>query len=272
MLIVGIWVALFLYIISWIYSLFVTPFANFHSKRSPIWLELLGMRMAWLIHTLTLLGILWTKSIWPTSFVSDILSITAWASMLVVLAFPRTLPSLFNNIIVRLFVIMLLGLSLLISKYNFESVEILSNHTWYYEVLLVMHIIILLASYVMLGVACVASIIFIYQEHHLKTKALTPKIVRFPSLGTLDRLSWQGTMWGFLALSVGIMIGILINKNDQSLLANLRFGFSISAWFVFAFLLLFRQMEMIRSLWTSVWPIFGFGLTLISLIIEMLRL
>ena len=79
-------------------------------------------------------------------------------------------------------------------------------------------------------------------------------------------------MWGFFALSVGIMIGILINKNDQSILANLRFGFSIGSWFVFAFLLLFRQMKIIRSHWTSLLPIFGFGLALVSLIVEMLRL
>ena len=88
----------------------------------------------------------------------------------------------------------------------------------------------------------------------------------------LDRLSWQGTLWGFLALSIGIMIGILINKNDQSLLASLRFGSSISAWFVFVFLLFFRQLQLLHSLWTSAWPIFGFILALISLIVEILRL
>jgi len=272
MLIVGIWVALFLYIISWICSFFVSPFGNYQSKKFSIRIELFGMRIAWLIHSLALLGILWTKSIWPASFVSDILSITAWISTLVVLIFPRSMPSLFNSIVVRLFVILLLGLSLLISIYNSGLDEILSSQTWYYEVLLVIHIIILLASYVLLGVACVASIIFIYQEHNLKQKELTSKSVRFPSLGTLDRLSWQGTMLGFLALSVGIMIGILINKNDQSFLANLRFGSSICAWLVFAMFLLFRQMEMIRSLWTSIWPIFGFSLALISLISEILRL
>ena len=94
----------------------------------------------------------------------------------------------------------------------------------------------------------------------------------FPSLGALDRLSWQGTMWGFLALSIGIMIGILINKNDQSFLASLRFVASISAWFVFALLLLFRQLQILRSLWTSALPTFGFILALMSLIVEILRL
>lgn len=272
MLVIGIWVALLLYIISWISSLFVFPFEKYSSSRFPTWLEVIVMRMAWFIHTITLLGILWTKSFWPTSLVSDILSITAWVTMILVQIFSDRLPSLFNKINVRLFVILLLGLSLIISKNDASSDVILSDQTWIYEVLLVTHIIVLLASYVLLGVACVASIIFIYQERHLKTKKVKSTNIRFPSLGTLDRLSWQGTLWGFLALSIGIMIGILINKNDQSLLASLRFGSSISAWFVFAFLLLFRQLQLLHSLWTSAWPIFGFILALISLIVEILRL
>ena len=124
----------------------------------------------------------------------------------------------------------------------------------------------------MLGVACVASIIFLYQEHHLKTKLVTSMMIRFPALGTLDRLSWQGTLWGFLALSIGIMLGILINKDDESLLANLRFVASISAWCVFAMILLLRQLQALRSRWKAIWPIVGFILAMMSLIVELLRL
>ena len=124
----------------------------------------------------------------------------------------------------------------------------------------------------MLGVACVASIIFLYQEHHLKTKLMSSLTRRFPALGTLDRLSWQGILWGFLALSIGLMLGILINSDDHSLLANLRFGSSISAWFVFAALLLFRQLQAAQSRWITIWSIIGFVLALMSLIVELLRL
>ena len=272
MLVVGIWLTLLLYIISWISSLFASPFEKNSNSILLVRLEVVGLRIAWIFHTLTLLGILWTKSVWPTSFVSDILSITAWISMVVVQAFPERLPSLFNEIFIRLFVILLLGLSLIISQNKSISGEILSDHTWLYEVLLVSHIIILLAGYVLLGVACVASSIFLYRERHLKNKKVNSMTVRFPALGTLDRLSWQGTLCGFFALSIGIMIGILLNKNDQSLLADLRFISSISAWFVFALLLLFRKLQLLRSFWASVWPIFGFFLALVSLIVELLRL
>ena len=146
------------------------------------------------------------------------------------------------------------------------------DQTWFFQVLLGTHIIILLAGYVMLGVACVASIIFLYQEHHLKTKLLTSIMVRFPALGTLDRISWQGSLWGFLALSIGIMLGIIINKGDRTLLADIRFISSISAWFVFAVLLLLRQMRALHSKWIAIWPIAGFTLALVSLFSELLRM
>ena len=269
MLIVGTWGALLLYIISWISGLFPSPFDKSSSSRFQAWTELTGMRLGWVIHTVALLGMLWTKSVWPSTFVSDILSVAAWASMVGVQAFTERLPSLVNTSIVRFFAILLLGLSLFIIQNQVSTSEIVLSQTWLYHILLGTHIIILLAGYVMLGVACVASIIFLYQEHHLKTKLVTSMMIRFPALGTLDRLSWQGTLWGFLALSIGIMLGILINKDDPSFLANLRFGASISAWCVFAMILLLRQLQALRSSWKAIWPIVGF---ILSLIVEIIRL
>ncbi len=272
MLIVGTWAALLLYIISWISGLFAVPDDESSGSKFQTWSDVTGMRVAWLIHTVTLLGLLWAKSVWPLTFVSDILSVTAWASMVGVQAFPERLPSLVNSSIVRLFAILLLGLSLIISQKQVSAGVIVSAQTWLYQVLLGSHIIILLAGYVLLGVACVASIIFLFQERHLKAKQLSSTLSHFPALGTLDRLSWQGALWGFLALSIGIMLGILINKEDQSFLANLRFVASISAWSVFAMLLLLRQRQALRSRWTAIWPIVGFVLALMSLIAELLRL
>jgi ABC-type uncharacterized transport system permease subunit len=216
--------------------------------------------------------LLWTKAVWPSTFVSDILSVAAWGSMVGVQAFPERLPSLVNTSIVRFFVILLLGLSLIISQRQMSTGSLFLEQTWFYHVLLGSHIIILLAGDIMLGVACVASIIFLYQEHHLKTKLMSSLTLRFPALGTLDRLSWQGILWGFLALSIGLMLGILINSDDHSLSANLRFGSSVSAWCVFATLLLFRQLHSVRSRWLTIWCVVGFVLALMSLIVEMLRL
>lgn len=230
MLITGTWGALLLYIISWISGLFSSNLVQPSGSRFQVWTDVTGMRTAWLIHTVTLLGLLWTKAVWPSTFVSDILSIAAWGSMVGVQAFPERLPSLVNTSIVRFFVILLLGLSLIISQRQMPAGSLLLEQTWFYHVLLGSHIIILLAGDIMLGVACVASIIFLYQEHHLKTKLMSSLTLRFPALGTLDRLSWQGILWGFLALSIGLMLGILINSDDHSLLANLRFGSSVSAW------------------------------------------
>ena len=272
MLIAGTWTALLLYIITGIAGIYVSTFEEASKARLLKWTLVAGMRAAWCIHTVTLIGLLWSKAIWPATFVSDILNILAWASMVVVQALHERVLSLVNPYIIRLFAILLLGLSLVFSQWQVMPDLMVIDQTWFFQVLLGTHIIILLAGYVMLGVACVASIIFLYQEHHLKTKLLTSMMVRFPALGTLDRISWQGSLWGFLALSIGIMLGIIINKGDRTLLADIRFISSISAWFVFAVLLLLRQMKALRSKWIAIWPIAGFTLALVSLFTELLRM
>ena len=272
MLISGTWTALFLYIVTGLAGIYFSAFEEESKARILKSTLVLGMRTAWCIHTVTLIGLLWYKAIWPATFVSDILNILAWASMVFVQALHESAMSLVNPYIIRLFAILLLGMSLVFYQWKVMPDLMLIDQTWFFQVLLGTHIIILLAGYVMLGVACVASIIFLYQEHRLKTKLLTSIMVRFPALGTLDRISWQGSLWGFLALSIGIMLGIIINKGDQSLLAEIRFISSISAWFVFAVLLLLRQMRALRSKWIALWPVAGFTLALVSLFSELLRM
>ena len=272
MLISGTWTAFFLYIVTGLAGIYFSAFEEESKARLIKNTLVLGMRTAWCIHTVTLIGLLWYKAIWPATFVSDILNILAWASMVFVQALHESAMSLVNPYIIRLFAILLLGMSLVFYQWKVMPDLMVIDQTWFFQVLLGTHIIILLAGYVMLGVACLASVIFLYQEHRLKTKLLTSIMVRFPALGTLDRISWQGSLWGFLALSIGIMLGIIINKGDQSLLAEIRFISSISAWFVFAVLLLLRQMRALRSKWIAVWPIAGFTLALVSLFSELLRL
>ena len=272
MLISGTWTALLLYIVTGLAGIYFSAFEEESKARLLKRTLVLGMRTAWCIHTVTLIGLLWNKAIWPATFVSDILNILAWASMVFVQALHESAMSLVNPYIIRLFAILLLGMSLVFYQWKVMPDLMVIDQTWFFQVLLGTHIIILLAGYVMLGVACVASIIFLYQEHRLKTKLLTSIMVRFPALGTLDRISWQGSLWGFLALSIGIMLGIIINKGDQSLLAEIRFISSISAWFVFAVLLLLRQMRALRSKWIALWPIAGFALALVSLFSELLRM
>ncbi len=272
MVITGIWTALLLYIITAVAGIYVSAFEEVSKAKILKNSLVLGMRIAWCIHTITLIGLLWYKAIWPATFVSDILNILAWASMVVVQALHERVMSLINPYIIRLFAILLLGMSLVFYQWEVMSELLVIDQTWFFQVLLGTHIVILLAGYVLLGVACVASIIFLYQEHHLKTKLLTSIMVRFPALGTLDRISWQGSLWGFLALSIGIMLGIIINKGDQTLLADIRFISSISSWFVFAILLLLRQMRALHSKWIAIWPIAGFTLALVSLLSELMRM
>jgi len=57
MLIAGTWGALLLYIISWISGLFSSNLVQPSGSRFQVWTDVTGMRTAWLIHTVTLLGL-----------------------------------------------------------------------------------------------------------------------------------------------------------------------------------------------------------------------
>ena len=116
MLIAGTWTALLLYIISGISGIYFSTREKPSESLLLKWLAVAAMRTAWCIHTVTLLGLLWSKAVWPETFVSDILNVLAWCSMVVVQALPERLLSLVNPFIIRLFAILLLGLSLIISQ------------------------------------------------------------------------------------------------------------------------------------------------------------
>ena len=96
MLITGTWIVLLLYIITGIAGIYVSAFEEASKARILKSTLVAGMRTAWCTHTLTLIGLLWYKAIWPATFVSDILNILAWASMVVVQALHERVLSLVN--------------------------------------------------------------------------------------------------------------------------------------------------------------------------------
>ncbi len=110
MLITGIWIALLLYIVTGIAGIYVSTFEEVSRAKILKILQVTGLRTAWCIHTVTLIGLLWYKAIWPATFVSDILNIIAWASMVVVQALHERVLSLVNPYIIRFFAILLLSM------------------------------------------------------------------------------------------------------------------------------------------------------------------
>ncbi len=262
MLILGAWLSLFLYTLSWIASLNLNP-----SRFSQL-LDTYGTRLGWLLHTVVLLGTLFIVSSWPSSFVSDLLNVVAWSCVVISQAFPNRWLMLPHASMLRVFSILLLGLSTSIIQVPIPALELIHSQTWLYQTVLGTHIISFLAGYVLFGMACVASILFLYQEHQLKAKLAKLLKHRFPALGTLDRTNVRATQWGFVALTVGLILGMMMAEGPRSGLSAVRLGLSMGIWCLYAILLLLRELRPVYSRWFVMWPIVGFVMIMMALAIE----
>ena len=262
MLILANWLSLLLYSVSWIVGL------TLQSSSKPHWLDLQGMRAAWLLHTAVLLITLFTVSDWPSTFAGDLLSAVAWICLVTSQAFPGRWTSVTHSSILRVFSILLLGLSTSLNQGQFTAFQMIRDEAWLHQVLLGSHIISFIAGYVLFGAACGAAILFLYQEHQLKAKLTSLMKSRFPALGTLDRINVRATQWGFVGLTLGLILGMMLTEGSRTGWSALRLGLSMGVWCIYAVLLLFRELNPAPKRWYLLWPIVGFCLLLAAMVVE----
>ena len=135
MLILGTWFSLLLYSVSWVSGL------TLDSSSRYAWLDLQVLRLAWLLHTLVLLITLYTVSQWPATFVGDFLNGVAWVCLVVSQAFPGRWKTMNHSSMLRVFSILLLGLSTSISQVHFPGLAVIHEQNWLHQTLLASHVI-----------------------------------------------------------------------------------------------------------------------------------
>jgi len=118
-------------------------------------------------------------------------------------------------------------------------------------------------GYAMFAVASCVSLVYLLQEHQVKTKRRGA--IRLPSLETLDDLNYRCVAWGFALFTIGIVTG--------SLLAKAMWGtfwswepvqiLSVLAWLLYALLLQTRSVGW-RGRRAATLTIVGFGLLVVS--------
>ena len=134
MLILGTWFSLLLYSVSWVSGL------TLDSSSRYAWLDLQVLRLAWLLHTLVLLITLYTVSQWPATFVGDFLNGVAWVCLVVSQAFPGRWKTMNHSSMLRVFSILLLGLSTSISQVHFPGLAVIHEQNWLHQTLSLIHI------------------------------------------------------------------------------------------------------------------------------------
>jgi ABC-type uncharacterized transport system permease subunit len=262
----GLWLSLSLYLVSWFAAL---------SRSSTSLRETLGaqgLKVAWTLQTLLLgLGVLWFSQ-WPQTLAPDLLNLTAWLCVGWLLIQGTQLLELMAQAVLRIFALVLLGISIAISHNHLPGLGFLDQGSWVHSGLLILHIVGFIAGYVLFGWACVASILFLYQEHQLKSKLVTLFQRRFPSLGSLERMGLRALRLGFASLSVGLILGAVLANSVRSGETSLRLTISLVAWVVYALMLINLQFQFTSRRWVRLWPIFGFLLILILVVLEVQHL
>jgi cytochrome c-type biogenesis protein CcsB len=120
-------------------------------------------------------------------------------------------------------------------------------------------------GYAIFALAFCVSVLYLLQEHQLKTKRRGGLLRRLPSLETLDELNYRFVAWGFGLFTIGIVTG--------SLLAKATWGefwswepvqvLSTMAWLLYAVLLHTRTVGW-RGRKAATLTILGFAILVIS--------
>ena len=170
---------------------------------SPL-VEIRTLQGACLLHAVILIFILFTHS-WPERLIPDIINTIAWLPIFIYLLFRKWINSEIGATSIPLFTVILLVVSWGFLKLNLPTLASIQQAQLFHQTLLISHITTLIAGYILFGISCISSILFLYQEHQIKTKLVKVLIHRFPSLTTLDQISHRTVTMGFLFFTLGLI-------------------------------------------------------------------
>lgn len=136
---------------------------------------------------------------------------------------------------------------------------------------LITHIATVLAGHLLFALACLFGIVYLYQEHQIKTKMRGLMGSPLPSLGALEHLNYKAIILGFFFLSVGILLGMLLSglTNLPLQLLTWRQIIPLFTWLVYAAFLLEHSLQGRRGRFGAIWSIAGFVIVSTSFAFEL---
>lgn len=165
-------------------------------------------------------------------------------------------------------------LSVFIADQPIVSQEFLERSTPLGRTLLISHGSFAMLGYLLFGVACLTSSFFLYQEKQIKNKTLLIKKVKVPSLGLLDTIIFRMIIAGFLFLTVGLLVGIIMGvfSYQGTPWFTMRHLLPILTWTIYATLLISRSAIGIRGRNSAILSIIGFFVAVVSFVYEIVIL
>ena len=129
------------------------------------------------------------------------------------------------------------------------------------------HVFLILAGYVALAFAFVASLLYLVQEGLLKRKQLKGLWQKLPSLGAADQWIFRATAFGVALLSLGLITGVAFSSVQiagYAPLSDPKVLFSGATWAIFAAYLITRWQLGWHGRRSNLVVIYGFVVLVVS--------
>jgi len=151
-------------------------------------------------------------------------------------------------------------LSLLLAGQDIATSGFLLGAPVFGKLILVVHAGLTMLGYLLFGVACLTSIYFLREESLIKQHSIHLMRNKGPSLGFLDRLNHGVIATGFLAITIGLLVGIAMKiiTHEGANALSWRQGLPFAAWAVYAGFLLDRSLQGLSLKSSALWAICGF--------------
>jgi|ERR1051326_1141305 ABC-type uncharacterized transport system permease subunit len=109
-----------------------------------------------------------------------------------------------------------------------------------------MHASFSLVAYGAFALAFITGLMYLIQEHQLKTRKLYPLFHRLPPIDNLDEINYRLLLAGFILLTLGIVFGFVLGavflKKDPP-----KTAWSFLVWAVYTVILIARSMKKVRG-------------------------
>ncbi|RJP86758.1 MAG: c-type cytochrome biogenesis protein CcsB [Desulfobacteraceae bacterium] len=131
---------------------------------------------------------------------------------------------------------------------------------------LVVHIVIIFIGEAALALACGTGILYLLQEHAIKTKSNRFFLKRLPSLEFLDRNGYMFIVTGFTLLTIGLITGFIYAQLvwGRFWSWNNKEIWSVITWLIYAALLHERLVSGWRGRRAAIMSIIGFAALLFT--------
>jgi ABC-type transport system involved in cytochrome c biogenesis permease subunit len=218
---------------------------------------------AFVIHTVFLVAYGIRKWALPVATMNETFFSVTWGITLFYLYLDRTFhtPAL-PGFTLPLVVVMFLGAAL---SFKNPQLTIASRaHQFYFTV----HSLCGLLSYAAFGLGFVAGLMYLLQEHELRSKKTGRIFRRLPSLETLDRISYRAVALGFPLLTFSIILGAILAQSSglmgQHWVRQPKVLSSGVTWLAYAALIHIRLTSLVKGKKVAVMTVLAFALVLFT--------